>query len=445
MGEDSELSEFENLYYSGQYQQLLDLSQVGDTVQNDYWKMTALWRLGRFEDAIDVGLQTKERFSKDDIEWRAKVLHRIGTLYHAMADLEISLDYYQQSLSLKQIIGNEVEIADTLNNIGIIHYDQGEFDLALKYYERSLELKLKHKRSKDIAPSLNNIAIVYRTMGELNPALSYFTRCLELNQANNNQQDISYSLQNIGKIHRDRGEYKEAMKYFSDSLDIRLAIGNMYNIAEMYMDMIVTLAEIDKLEEAKGYLKQLEKVASQDSNRKIALFNNYATAILLKASKRIKDTGKAQEIFADLLQENDFDFYLQIKIYGHLVELLIYEYKSFEDESVLQEILLYTTRMLEVANDQHMFTTQVDVLLLQSKLAIIQNDFDRCHTLLLQAKQLAKSKHLQQYTDYIEQEEDNLRVNLNDLKDIIKNSSVSSKLEETALLDYIKVVQKSRE
>ena len=77
----------------------------------------------------------------------ANALNNIGITYHKHRDYPRALEYYQQSLALREQLSDKRGTALTLNNIGLLHREQSDHKRALEYYQQSLAIREKFERS----------------------------------------------------------------------------------------------------------------------------------------------------------------------------------------------------------------------------------------------------------------------------------------------------------
>ncbi len=157
-------------------------------------------------------------------------LSSIGNIYSRQGKYTKAIDYYTRSLTIKEEIGDKRGTAMVLNNIGIIYYELGDFAKAIDYFTSSLFIKEEIGDKRSIANSLINIGIFYAEQGDLNIAIDYYTRSLIIWEELENKQGIANSLNNIGMINSEQGNYANAIDYFTSSLSLREEIGDKRGI-----------------------------------------------------------------------------------------------------------------------------------------------------------------------------------------------------------------------
>ena len=64
-------------------------------------------------------------------EGRATVLNGLGNTYGFLGQFDKALEYFQESLEVRERIGDMRGVSVALNNIALIHFYQGEFAEAI--------------------------------------------------------------------------------------------------------------------------------------------------------------------------------------------------------------------------------------------------------------------------------------------------------------------------
>jgi tetratricopeptide (TPR) repeat protein len=64
----------------------------------------------------------------------------LGDTYYYQSQYRQALEFYQQSLVLRQSTGDRQKQGVTLNDIGLIYSRLGQYPKALEYYQQSLAI-----------------------------------------------------------------------------------------------------------------------------------------------------------------------------------------------------------------------------------------------------------------------------------------------------------------
>ncbi|MFX0061019.1 MAG: tetratricopeptide repeat protein [Candidatus Hermodarchaeota archaeon] len=257
-------------------------------------QLYALQRLGRLDEALETTkkckdiidvLTAKER--RAGAHWIALFENIKGNIYWQKGDWDTALEHYQQSLALREQIGNKSDIAVSLNNIGVIYHSKGELNSAIDYYQRSLTLREALGNKRDIAVSLINIGALYRQKGELDSALDYYKRGLDIHETIGNKREIAASLNNIGVIYRQKGLLNMALDYLRRSLTLKELLGNKQDIASTLNNLGNVYLQKGELDSALDY-----------HQRALALYE--ATRNKPAIAKSLRNLGKIHHLKGEL-------------------------------------------------------------------------------------------------------------------------------------------------
>ena len=176
--------------------------------------------------------------TQDDL---GTTLNNIGRIYDARGDYDTALTYLQQSLQIRQEIGDKAGEGTTLNNISGIYRARGDYDTALTYLQQSLQIQQEIGDKAGEGTTLNNISGIYRARGDYDTALTYLQQSLQIQQEIGDKAGEGTTLNNISQIYDARGDYDTALTYLQQSLQIQQEIGDkagegatLNNISQIY-------------------------------------------------------------------------------------------------------------------------------------------------------------------------------------------------------------------
>ena len=179
-------------------------------------------------------------------------LHKLGLHFYRIGDYNVSFDYYNRSIAIKDSIGDRSGLAKSLNNIGNLFKKRGEFQKALEYHARSLEIKEELDDKRGIANSLNNIGIIYFSTGNYEKALEHYIESLKIRQELDDQLGIAMSYTNIGFIYKSQGDIDKALESYENSIAIQEFIEDIVGMAFNFNNIAGVY------EEQKDYEKAME-------------------------------------------------------------------------------------------------------------------------------------------------------------------------------------------
>jgi tetratricopeptide (TPR) repeat protein len=363
------------------------------------------------------------------------ILNNLGNVYVMMGDLERALDYHERALRSREEFGNKPETAMSLINVGSVHQTKGNLNQALEYYHRALVIYEEVEVKQTKALLLNNLGSVYQIRGDLGQALDFHKRSLQMRRELGNNQDIALSLLNIGEIHKVKGESEEALDCYQQSLELYKESGNDTLTAVAYYFFISTATESDQLDIADDALLELDELNKNVSNRVIDQRYRVAKAIRLKASGSARKKLRAQEILAEMVEEEIGAHQLTVTAMVHLCDLLMFELKMTGDEVLFTRARDTAQQILDIAKSQTSYTLMVEAYILQSKFALVEQDIEKARILLGQAHIMTQEKGLYRLARKVAHERDSLQLQLEKWQKIIEENPSRLEMIDFAQLD----------
>ena len=247
----------------------------------------------------------------------ARSINNIGLVLEKIeGNLSKALEKHQESLKIREEIGDKSGIAISLNNIGTVLDEKGDLDGALRKHQESLKIREEIGDKSGIAMSLNNIGAVLEKKDDLDGALEKHQESLKIQEEIGDKSGIAMSLNNIGTVLEKKGNLDGALEKHQESLKIQEEIGGKSGIA-MSLNNIGTVlykkGDLDgalekcreslkiqeEIGEKSGIATSLHNIGTFDFNRKdynSALFNLFKSKAL-KNQMGIKERGERAIIF----------------------------------------------------------------------------------------------------------------------------------------------------
>ncbi len=173
--------------------------------------------------------------------------NQLGILYFSLAEYEMAMKHLNQSLTIRQEIGDKAGEGTALNNVSQIYVARGDYDKALELLQKSLTIRQEIGDKAGEGTALNNIASIYHARGDYDKALELLQKSLTIGQEIGDKAGVSVTLFNIGLIYLENEELNQAISKWLDSYLLSKEIG--YREA---------LNELDNLAKALGSDEGLE-------------------------------------------------------------------------------------------------------------------------------------------------------------------------------------------
>ena len=225
--------EYEKALNSYQECARIELDSIGEHysyANTLYGCMCIMWRLGRYEDAIQLGkevLLIREKTIGKDHEDYIALLNElancqsyIGKYAEAIKLGEEALRIYGETKGREHVI-----YATILNNIATYHAYLGNYAEAIKSGEEALKIREKTlgKEHLDVASSLSNLANCYSGLGNYTEAIKLGEEALRIREKtlSKDHLDFAKSLENLASYHSSLGNYTKAITLGEEVLKIR--------------------------------------------------------------------------------------------------------------------------------------------------------------------------------------------------------------------------------
>lgn len=210
------------------------------------------WQWNKAELAKEMLLEAKEVFErKNQFANLGRILNNLGKIYYQdFNDTTKALDYYQQSLAIREKIGHQLGMAVVLANIGNIYTDKNQFDVAFNNYHQSLNISESIGYKEGMALANYYLGMAHYKKKNFSESIEYLDASLRL--AKEHGLNAYLSLINKAKMGNyvalnDYEGFAKEFKIFSDELDSLKA-----NLA----DMEFSIAQAKKMtDDAKAELE----------------------------------------------------------------------------------------------------------------------------------------------------------------------------------------------
>ena len=224
--------------------------------------------------------------------WEGKALYNIATAYYYKGDYIRALDYYQQSLNIRQALGDEKGVAAIYGNFGLIYSAKGDNVKNLEYQLKSLAINEKIKDTSGLTSNYSNIALIYQEQQDTVKALEYYNKSIQIFEARKDERGLGLLYNNIGTMYKDFKMWDKSLQYLNKSLEIRSRLNDRMGVAINYVNLGTVHNKLGNYEQARTYtlLSTKSFEALRDSG---SLTNTYYT--LGEIALNQKDYPQAKE------------------------------------------------------------------------------------------------------------------------------------------------------
>jgi tetratricopeptide (TPR) repeat protein len=190
---------------------------------------------------------------RDNVPTRtcARALNNIGRVEYGLAHYETARSLYEASLSIYESSavdrpGDRQIIASLHNNLANVAFKQGDFELACALHKKSLSIREELEDEWEVAASLDNIGNAMYAIGDLDGATEAHERALKTWSKLGHQEGIATSLNNLGNVAYNHGDLDTALALYEQSLTRYEALGHANRIAAAKVNVASALCGLGK-------------------------------------------------------------------------------------------------------------------------------------------------------------------------------------------------------
>jgi len=370
-----------------------------------------------------------------------------GRYYEYTLDPDLSAEYLNYSLKLRERLEDKIEIAISLQQLAwTLGAFKGELERAIQYLEQSLVIFKKYNIKHHIARGLNMMAVMKYYRGSVDQSILLYNQSFMIHKELKNKSSMAAILTNMADAYRLIRDLDHALECSKKSLVLYGELGLLKRKFFILDILIQILIEKGDLEQAQRYFSQLEQLNTQFPEKYINLIYLFNMALLLKASPKAHNRDKAEEILIRLLQNEDMIYEFTVRSLLHLCELLLTKLNSTTNLKVLDQILFYVSQIRNIAENSQSYWLLAETYFLQAKLELLILDLKKAKESLDKAQKIAMEHGLSQLTERISNEQETLLNQAN--KWISLKNSTKSVLEHsdlTPLKEQIQYMLKKRQ
>jgi len=228
--------------------------------------------LGLFEEArqqLDDAVRLREEIG--DEQGLAESLSMLGTVLYELGELDESNTTQQRALAInrRNLPSDHVNIATNLNDLGHVIYAAGDYDIAIDYYEQAIAMLERIDATSDpiYIDALHDLGQVQQLQGNLPASEMNLSRALDYaieRYGERNSVTLSYT-HDLAAVLHEMDQYSRAEEMYLRVFELeRIVMGEdhpnrdttMTNLGRLYSDM-------NRLDEAEVYLRQAVSFATR--------------------------------------------------------------------------------------------------------------------------------------------------------------------------------------
>ena len=202
--------------------------------------------------------------------------NNLGLMYVKEKKIDSALFYYQNSLEIKQKIGDKASLADLKTNMASLYLEKGEIDKALRFTNESLAYHEKSKMTEDLWFDYDNMAHILAKKQQIDPALRYAKLGLEIAMALKTNVKIRDSYETLAEINQISGNFKNSLEYTQKIIAINDSI-----LTENTSEKLAELQEKYESEKKERINKELNSKLESEKKTKSFYLAGFLGLVLL--------------------------------------------------------------------------------------------------------------------------------------------------------------------
>ncbi|MFX1286047.1 MAG: tetratricopeptide repeat protein [Promethearchaeota archaeon] len=408
------------------------------------------FRTGDLSSGFEYTQQALTLASKENLRLLTCALYRkLGKESIRRRDLVKASEYLSEGMTLSNEIAYENMVESITKSFIFLHLIKGDYDSALEFLRKNYQIIREKHWDWELRIIYNLFGEIYRLKGDLKNSLDNYQKSLVIATKLEDAYGQASAYRHIGKVYYDQGAFQEALEMFQKALQSFSQLKGpkqwgFLNQASCVYGLILVNVELNDLEQAKMYLNKLEEInklpISKFSIRpNINLIYQFSKALMLKASKRMRDKVKALEIFEAMSKKESIDLDDLGFALFNICDLLLYEYRTSGETEIFQEIKEITERLYNLGKEKVIPPLTIRSMIIQSKLSLIEGQLEDVEKILEKAKEIAIEFNLEYLLNLVEKEQNNVKSELEKWKSLLKrNAPVNERLEKADLENYVK-------
>ena len=158
-----------------------------------------------------------------DLEEDLEYCNTLGSLCNSLGQFTQAISYYSKCLGCS----NKIHKAMALNNLGNLHLTKGKYLTAEARYNESLKIRQEIGDTIGISMTYNNLGCVYYSLGQYEKAIKHHKNALEITKATGTRKRLAVIYNNLGVLYEALGKHQLSLYCHKKGLKIRKEIGDI--------------------------------------------------------------------------------------------------------------------------------------------------------------------------------------------------------------------------
>jgi len=369
------------------------------------------------------------------------------------------LDYYDKKEYEKSVkvldklnitIENASDVALQFRSIAFRYSEQGQIISAIALFDKAYKTSEIVQNEAEMAAALNSAADMYRLTADIENTELFAKRSLKIREKIGNQEETAFSLSTLAWVVEQRQGFQTAIEIQRKVLNIRKASSSVDTKAygvEQYYRLINLYCLLKQWEIAKLTFVEMEEYFEAIDETALVSLVLYplieqlvllSQGLLLKHQPSFTTKAKAQQILRQIVNGDIIYFELTITASLNLLDLLLEEYRTFEQKDVFKEITQIIEDLEKTSHNQHMYNVWVKIITIKSQLEFSSGHIDKAFELITNALWELKGAQLHLLESELTKVQDELNSKISNMIELINsNQPLIERIKFAGFEEYI--------
>ncbi len=385
----------------------------------------------------DLIAKLDEQERMESYFWQCNYYNLMSWHFMRNAEPEKALKHLKMARQLAEKADNTALTAIYYNDIGAVHLESGRLDLAEQSVQLSIKLASEHENFP-LCCQYGNMSELYMIKGELDKAVTYGEEALSIVQEKCTVIAYACFREILGDIYLKQGDTEAGKKLFIDALKDRENLESHSRAAFDLFKLVIISIEEGNTEKRDYYYDRLVTLDNNINTNITNVRRKLALGTILKNKNRMRDKVRAQEIFREIVEADNINFWSKISAYLNLCDLLVYELQTSEEEEILDELNELITKIYSIAEENDAISLKLKIIGITANIRVIEGKFNEAIDLFDQSKTLAEEFGLKKTWDEINEKEMDFLEKIDEWKNLVENnSSLRDRVDKIKIKNYI--------
>jgi len=272
-----------------------------------------------------------------------------------------ALDYYQQSLQIREQLNDRTGLTKTLNNLGTSYLYSGKIEEAMEYFERGRAISEELNDAPELATALLRLGLIYSYKEQYDRALYYLNQSLKYTLELDIKALTQDAYLNLSDVYARMGNFQRALEYYKLSSAIKDTI-NRKETLDMISEMQVKYETEAVMKDNQLLTTQSELSQAKVRQQRIAIY--FFIFVLLSISTLVvllvRQNNQKKQANLELAQKNALITEQKKEItdsiqYASRIQSAILPPGDYIDELIPERFIIYMPRDI-VSGDYYWIT-----------------------------------------------------------------------------------------